>query len=146
MKRFVLLSIQPKHIRDIEAGLKKFEFRKILPKFDDKTNKEILLYCSKPKMKIIGRIRLNEYYSAPFEDLMNIVGADDAYKRRIANYFGERKICHAIKIDEYVRYKYPLPLSELRLLMPGFVPGQSYRFLAENSAIVEKLLKLNKHI
>lgn len=146
MNKFVLLSIRPKYIKEIELGIKKFEFRKVLPKFDAQTSKEIILYCSKPEMKIIGRMRLHESHSAPFEELMKIVGADEEYKKRIASYFRDKEICHAIKIDDYVRYEQPLPLSELRKLVPGFVPGQSYRFLNKNSNIIKELFKINQYI
>ena len=46
-----------------------------------------------------------------------------------------------MEITELNIYDYPLSLTELREKFPGFVPGQSYRYLDEK--IANLIIELN---
>lgn len=140
----MLLSIRPKYIDEIINGTKKFEFRKKIPNFNEEISTRIILYCSKPRMEIMGSMELRDYYSGDFEEIMRIVGADDSYRERIGNYFDNKEICHAIKIDGFTVYKHSIPLRQLRELDKNFCPGQSYRYLSSESNIMKELVSLNK--
>jgi len=130
MTKHILLSIRPKYIREIEAGIKKFEFRKILPdtsRLD--ISKRVIIYCSKPRMAIIGSFLIKNHLKSDFNSLMKSINADTAYKKRISNYFTNKDSCHALEISEFKLYESPLSLSYLRKEHKDFCPGQSYRFL-----------------
>lgn len=145
MERYILLSIQPKIVKEIIDGTKKFEFRKKFPNLEEgNVNKKIIIYSSKPTMKIIGSYVVKTYYHSDFCSLMNKVNATTAYEARISKYFTNKDSCHAMEISELKIYDTPLSLEYLRKSFPGFVPGQSYRYL--NNLIVDNILMLNGYI
>jgi type I restriction enzyme S subunit len=130
---YILLSIKPIIVDEIISGEKKFEFRR---KFSDLTKSEInntvIIYCSSPVMKIIGSFVVKNFYHSDFDTLMKQVKADKEYEQRIASYLIDKTSCFAMEISELKLYEYPLSLDYLRNTYPGFVPGQSYRYLPED--------------
>ena len=84
--KHILLSIQVKYIKEIKAGLKKFEFRKKLPDTSSDTiSDRVILYCSKPKMEIMGSFLINRHLHANFYELMKLINADKKYMARISD-------------------------------------------------------------
>ena len=145
MTKYILLSIQPRIVKEIIEGKKKFEFRKKFPNLNTSDiNKKIIIYCSKPTMKIIGSFVVKSYYHSDFESLMKTINSTEDYKKRISNYFTDKSSCHALEISELNLYEKTLSLPYLRKKHIGFCPGQSYRYL--NIDIVEDILSLNKSI
>ena len=130
MPKHILLSIQPKYVREIISGVKKFEFRK---KFPDTSNNaisnRIIIYRSKPKMEIMGSFAIKRHLNSDFDSLMKKINADTAYIERISNYFPEKDSCHALEISDLKIYENPLSLNYLRKTYKGFCAGQSYRYL-----------------
>jgi len=142
MDQHILLSIRPKYVKEIKEGIKKYEFRKKFPKtVDSNISKTIVLYCSKPTMKIIGSFKIKKHFSSCFEQLMDSVNADNAYRERISNYFTDKTLCHALEISDLKMYDHQLSLSYLRDNYKGFCPGQSYRYL--DNKIKDELIHLN---
>lgn len=128
----ILLSIKPKILREIEAGEKKYEFRKNFPNLNDAIflRKPIFIYESKPTMKIVGKFEVSEFYNTTFEELATILDLQGDYKKRIKNYFGNQtENCIAMKIEELQIFKNSLHLYDIRKITEGFWPGQSYRFI-----------------
>jgi type I restriction enzyme S subunit len=142
MQKNLLLSIQPRIVKEIVDGKKLFEFRKKLPQMDNnRISQIVVIYCSSPKMQIFGSFKLGRYFHADFEQLMTEVNATESYQKRISKYFKDKSSCHAMEITELNIYDIPLGLAELREKFPGFVPGQSYRYLDEK--IVNLIIELN---
>tara|TARA_R100001244_G_scaffold29260_1_gene28531 strand:- start:95318 stop:95755 length:438 start_codon:yes stop_codon:yes gene_type:complete len=130
LNKHILLSIQPRIVNEIINGTKTHEFRKKMPNMiSDNLSNTIIIYCSSPVMKIIGSFRVGKYFHSDFDALMIDIGATESYKKRIGNYFKDKQSCHAIEITSLNLYKEPISLGELRTKFPGFVPGQSYRYL-----------------
>lgn len=148
MNKHILLSIQPRIVNEIIDGTKTFEFRKKLPDIrsaeHDNLSDTIIIYCSSPVMKIIGSFKVGKYFHSDFDKLMLDVGASASYKERICNYFKDKQSCHAMEITNLNLYKKPISLEELREKFPGFVPGQSYRYL--DSKIKKLIIELNGHM
>lgn len=145
MEKYILLSIQPKIVKEIIEGTKKFEFRKKFPNLDEgNINKKIIIYSSKPTMKIIGSYIVKSYHHSNFDSLMSTVNATPDYETRIGNYFTNKYSCHAMEISDLKIYDTPLSLNYLRKAFPGFVPGQSYRYL--DGLIVDNIFSLNGYI
>jgi predicted transcriptional regulator len=137
MPKHILLSIRPKYIKEIISGEKQFEFRKKFPCTTDNTvSTKIIIYSSKPRMAIVGSFIIEKHLSHEFEQLMESIGANDAYVKRIGSYFADKKSCHALKISELKMYEHPLPLSYLRAKHNDFCPGQSYRYV-DNSILMD---------
>jgi len=145
MNKQILLSVEPRVVDELISGEKKFEFRKRFPDINrsDIENK-IIIYCSKPVMKIIGSFITKAYFHSDFETLMKQVSATDKYKKRISKYFSNKDSCHALEISDFKLYKTPLELNYLREEFPGFCPGQSYRYL--DPFIEKRILSLNGYI
>jgi len=142
MQKNLLLSIQPRIVQEIVDGKKLFEFRKKLPRMDNSgISQTIVIYCSSPKMQIFGSFKIGRYFHENFEELMIKVNAAESYKERISRYFKDKSSCHAMEITELNIYDFPLGLTELREKFPGFVPGQSYRYLDDK--ISDLIIKHN---
>lgn len=145
MTKHILLSIQPRIVKEIIEGKKIYEFRKKFPNLNSSDiNKKIIIYCSKPTMKIIGSFVVKSYHHSDFESLMRTISATKGYKKRISNYFTDKSSCHAMEISELNLYENTLSLDYLRKNFIGFCPGQSYRYL--NDDILENILELNKSV
>jgi predicted transcriptional regulator len=144
-KKFILLSIKPRIVKEIISGDKQFEFRKKFPDLNnpDISNK-IIIYCSKPTMQIIGSFVARAYYHSNFDSLMARINASEHYKLRIGKYLEDKSSCHAMEISELNLYKQPLSLNYLRKEFSGFSPGQSYRYL--DPLIKERIHSLNNTI
>lgn len=144
-QKHILLSIQPKIVDEIISGEKKFEFRR---KFTDLTNPEIsnkiIIYCSSPVMKIIGSFVVKNFYHSDFDTLMKQVKADDKWEKRISKYLIDKTSCFAMEISELKLFDHALSLEYLRKSYPGFVPGQSYRYLPED--IKNELISKNHNL
>jgi len=141
MEQHILLSIRPKYIKEIKEGFKKYEFRKKFPKTGDSNiSQTIVLYCSKPTMKIIGSFKVKKHFNSDFNLLMQSVNANKSYRERISNYFTDKTSCHALEISEFKIYENTLSLKYLRENYDGFGPGQSYRYL--DKKIVDEIIQL----
>lgn len=142
MKKNILLSIQPRIVDEIIEGRKKFEFRKKLPDIKSGLiSTTVVIYRSSPSMQIFGSFKIGSYFNSDFETLMSDVKATEQYKARIGKYFKDKSSCHAMEITDLKIYKNPIPLSDLRRKFPGFVPGQSYRYLDEK--VANLIIELN---
>lgn len=143
MDKYILLSIQPRIVKEIIDGEKKFEFRKKFPDLaDSNISRKVIIYCSSPIMQIIGSFVVKQQFHADFDVLMNQVNADMSYRIRISNYFEDKSSCYAMEISQLKIYETPLPLNYLRIKYPGFCPGQSYRYL-DNKITAELIEKNN---
>jgi len=141
-KKHILLSIRPKYINEIKAGIKKFEFRKQFPNIlENNINKKVIIYCSTPKMEIIGSFVIQNHYKDDFYSLMQTIKADKEYTNRISNYFTNKSLCHALQISDFKLYDSTLSLQYLRDKYKGFVPGQNYRYLDDK--IINDIIKRN---
>ncbi|MFT6835727.1 MAG: putative transcriptional regulator [Francisellaceae bacterium] len=142
MQKHLLLSIQPRIVKEIVDGAKLFEFRKKLPYMNNsEISRTVVIYRSSPKMQIFGSFKIGRYFHEDFDLLMEKVNATESYKERISKYFKDKTSCHAMEITELNIYDVPISLADLRKEFPGFVPGQSYRYLDEK--IANLIIELN---
>jgi predicted transcriptional regulator len=121
----VLLSIKPEYAFKIFDGIKKFEFRKIL--FKNPDIKTVLVYASSPVQRVIGEFEIEEIFSlAPnrlWEETKEFSGISEKF---FFEYFGDRKIGHAIKIKNTKKYRKSLSIQED---LNVSTPPQSYTYL-----------------
>jgi type I restriction enzyme S subunit len=121
----VLLSIKPRYAESIIAGLKKYEFRKIL--FRKKHINTVYVYATSPVKKIVGAFRIGDIIEdqpiALWDRLNEFSGMD---KREFFDYFENNKIGFAIEIKDVKKFEDPLDPSEV---IPGFIPPQSFCYV-----------------
>lgn len=105
----VLLSVKPRFAEAILAGVKKFEFRRVL--FRRPHIKTIVLYASSPTCKVVGEFTLDEVLSLDPDSLWGATAGEGAIDREYFDeYFQGRTTGHALKVKRARRYRSPLSL------------------------------------
>jgi type I restriction enzyme, S subunit len=121
----VLLSIKPRYAESIIAGLKKYEFRKIL--FKKKHINTVYVYATSPVKKIVGAFQIGDIIEDRpvilWDRLNEFSGMDEI---EFFDYFKNNKIGFAIEIKDVKKFEAPLDPSEV---IPGFVPPQSFCYV-----------------
>ena len=67
MKRKILISINPEHVQNIIAGIKKYEYRKIAAKQDISS---IIIYETTPIKRIVAEAEIVDVLELPPEELL----------------------------------------------------------------------------
>src|SRR5688572_15904052 len=107
----VLLSVKPRFAEAILAGVKKFEFRRVL--FRRQGIKTIVLYASSPTCKVVGEFTVEEVLSLEPKALWGVTRGEGAIDREYFDqYFEGRATGHALKVKRARRYRLPLCLRE----------------------------------
>lgn len=120
----VLLSIKPKYAFKIFDGTKKFEFRKVI--FKNPNIKTVVVYASSPVQQVIGEFEIEDIFSLNPETLWRKTSKlSGISKDFFFDYFANRDIAHAIKINKTRRYKKPLNIRKDF----NASPPQSYMYL-----------------
>src|SRR4030067_2461175 len=126
----VLLSFKPKYVEEILNGNKKYEFRKVIFKCRDELGM-VYIYSSSPVKKIVGAFVIEniiedhpEVLWAQFKEFSGINNEKEFF-----SYFGANKKGFAIEIGDLEIFENP---ADPRLLIPGFVPPQSFRYIDDN--------------
>ncbi len=126
----VLLSIKPKYVEKILNGNKKYELRKVIFKCREKLEM-VYIYSSSPVKKIVGAFVIEniiedhpEVLWAQFKEFSGINNEKEFF-----NYFGANKKGFAIEIGELEVFESP---ADPRILIPGFVPPQSFCYIGDN--------------
>lgn len=125
MRTSVLLSIKPEFADKIFAGLKRFEFRRVL--FKASTVSRVVVYASTPIKKVVGEFEVEEILAHGKQELWNLTKAHAGIEKEFFDaYFGNRCRAYAIKI-KCVR-KYPKPVALYRVCRSKR-PPQSFMYL-----------------
>ena len=129
----VLMSIKPKYVKPIFDKTKKYEFRKSI--FQNKDVKNIFIYSTSPKKRIVGFFKVGEIIKKTPEELweicQNLAGID---KTDFFKYFKDKKVAYAIKIENITRFNKEIDPIEIE---PDFRPPQSYYYLKSNNFLSE---------
>lgn len=113
----ILLSIHPNHIEQIKSGIKKFEYRKILPKMKVQT---VYIYGTRPLSRVVAKFEVQQviadnlvsiwektkYNSGITEEefFQYFSKCDKAYAIGIANF---ELLPEPLKLEEFCGKKYP---------------------------------------
>jgi predicted transcriptional regulator len=125
MQTSILLSIKPEFADKIFAGLKRFEFRRVL--FKAPTVSRVVVYASTPIKKVIGEFEIEEILAHGKKELWDLTRAHAGIgKRFFDEYFGNRRWAYAIKIK--CARKYPQPVALYRVSRSKR-PPQSFMYL-----------------
>lgn len=121
----VLLSIKPEFAEKILLGIKRFEFRKVLPKSHEMST--VVIYATMPVGKVIGEFDVGEILSDTPKNIWCTTRENAGISKEYFNeYFEGRNIAHAIGVKSVRRYKKPASLSKY---LPSGVPPQSFCYI-----------------
>jgi predicted transcriptional regulator len=120
----VLLSIKPEYAFKIFEGTKKFEFRKVI--FKNPNIKTVVVYASSPVQQVIGEFEIEDIFSLSPNSLWRKTKRFSGISQDFFfDYFADRDIAHAIKINKTRKYKKPLSIQKDF----NATPPQSYMYL-----------------
>lgn len=110
MKKKILISIQSTHVQKILKGTKKYEYRKVVAK---QAVSSILIYETKPNMKVVAEVEVLETITASPTELWNQTKEDSGISRRFfEKYFKGRNVAHAYKLGKVKVFETPKSLSD----------------------------------
>ncbi len=109
MKRIVI-SIHPEHVTNILNGTKKYEYRKIVAKYNiDK----LLIYETMPIKKVVAEVDILEVLILPPEELWIKTNSEAGIsKKYFDKYFYKKQIAYAYKLGNVKIYDQPKELVD----------------------------------
>ena len=109
----IILPINPKHVKKIISGEKKYEYRTRIPK---NPVDKIIIYETTPTKKIVAEAEIIEIISLPpkklWEETKNFSGIT---KEFFDQYFKNKDIAYAYRLGKIKVYDTPLDLSNFGL-------------------------------
>lgn len=113
MKRKILISINPEHVKNILSGKKKYEYRKIAAKQDIST---IIIYETVPTKRIVAEAEILDVLEMSPEELWQETKEYSGItKKFFDNYFDNKDVAYAYKLGEIVVYDKQKELKEYGL-------------------------------
>lgn len=110
MKRKILISINPEHVQNIIAGIKKYEYRKIAAKQDISS---IIIYETTPIKRIVAEAEIIDVLELPPEELWEQTKHESGISKAFFDrYFDNRTIAFAYKLGEIKVYDKPKTLMD----------------------------------
>jgi predicted transcriptional regulator len=127
----LLISIQPRHTKQILSGKKRVELRRVRPAVG--AGDEIIVYETFPTCAVVCRALVREVIADAPNRLWRLVGSTSGIDRsEFLDYFDGCDAGFAIRIVEVRVLESPVSLRTLRRAVPGFAPPQSYHYLKTN--------------
>lgn len=125
------MSIQTAYVKKIFCGEKEWEFRKNILRLCEESNSTIVVYSAGIDKAIVGEFTVKEVVKTTFEELMQLTNKADNKEavEWLKKYYGNAKLCCAIRIGDVVQYKNPLTLQEIKKVKPNFFPPQNFVYL-----------------
>ena len=115
MKRKILLSINPEHVKNILSGKKTYEYRKIAAKQDVST---IIIYETVPTKRVVAEAEILEVLELPPEELWTKTKEGAGITKNFFDeYFDNRDIAYAYKLGKIKVYDQKKELKEFGLKM-----------------------------
>lgn len=110
MKRKILISINPEHVQNIIAGIKKYEYRKIAAKQDISS---IIIYETTPIKRIVAEAEIIDVLELPPEELWNQTKNESGISKAFFDkYFDNRTVAYAYKLGKIRVYDTPKTLMD----------------------------------
>jgi predicted transcriptional regulator len=127
-RELLLMSIRPQYVKQIFAGTKTVELRRVRPAIEP--GDRILIYSSSPVMAIVGTAEVEDLIVARPERLWIDVGKRTGISRAaFRSYFEGTGNAVGIALRAARPLKRQIPLEELRRRWPWLQPPQSFRYI-----------------
>ena len=121
----VLLSIKPEYAEKILTGVKRFEYRKTIPR--NEAVHTVVLYATMPVGKVVGEFEIAGVLRESPDDLWKQTRQASGITREFFDeYFRGRKNAVAIAVSKPKRYAKPLMLKDVS---GSITPPQSFQYL-----------------
>lgn len=128
----VLLSVKPKYVEKIIEGTKKYEFRKLIFKTPDKSEK-VYIYSSSPIKKIVGSFCVEDIIQDKPKNLWDLCGNYAGINEKdFFEYFKNKETGFAILMRNLEVFDEPIDPYEN---IENFRAPQSYSYI-ENDLIL----------
>lgn len=122
----ILISIKPKFVDQIQKGIKKIEYRKVV--FKDRDIKKMYIYSSAPIQKVVAVCEISKILcSTPEEIWLSTSSASGISKDFFDLYFKDRSKAYAIEMKSIHFFDQPMSLSDLGVLRAP----QSYQYIRD---------------
>ncbi len=133
----LFISLRPEFAESILDGTKTVELRRLKPRAAPGTL--VLLYAASPRKALLGTCAVQSITEAAPQEIWRRLGSSTGIRRSAYNaYFHGTHRAVAITVAEPQRLVEPVPLADLRGMLPGFMPPQSFRYLSR--PVVRRLL------
>ena len=113
MKRNIIISINPEHVKNILNGSKKFEYRTKAAKHDVG---KIIIYETTPTKKVVAEVEIVEVLMMSPEDLWKQTKSHSGISKTFFfEYFKNRNVAYAYKLGKIKVYETPKNLFDYGL-------------------------------
>lgn len=110
MKKKILISINPEHVKNIINGIKKYEYRKIAAKQDISS---IIIYETTPVKRIVAEAEIIDVLMYSPEELWKLTKEESGISKEFFDeYFEGKEIAYAYKLGKIKVYNEPKTLLE----------------------------------
>lgn len=138
---YIIISIQPRHAKNIFIGNKTVELRRVRPK-RLKEGAIVIVYVSSPKKEIYGAFIVSQVIEKEINDLWATVRDKASItKDEFDNYFSGMHKGVAIFISKVWCLSKPIKLNKIRRIISNFNPPQSFRYISYGGKDYNKIRK-----
>ncbi|WP_419865083.1 ASCH domain-containing protein [Candidatus Poriferisodalis sp.] len=129
----LVLSLKPRYASAIVSGAKTIELRRTRPRIATPTL--ALIYSTRPVMSLVGTCRVDSIESQSLRDLWCLASSRAGISRReFHEYFSGLSEGIALHLSDAQRAETPVSLAQLRRLVDGFRPPQSFGYLSADDS------------
>lgn len=137
-ERALFLSLKPRFAQLLLSGTKTVELRRIRPRAAAGT--QVIVYASSPVRAVVGTCLISDVRMGMPDEIWDLHGTLTAVEPgEYEQYFAGAKRAVAITVAKPIRLANPIALHDVRSIVPGFQPPQSFRYLT--SADANRLLR-----
>jgi predicted transcriptional regulator len=129
-KEILIISVKPEYAKKILNGEKTIELRKCAPKKVGKDD-HILIYVTTPIKELWGIYKIVNIIKENPKTLWENFGEKTGItKEEFNEYYKENENAFAIQIQEVKSlFKHSIKLDNLKKIIPGFMPPQTYSYI-----------------
>lgn len=110
----ILLSIKPEYAEQIFAGIKRYEYRKRLPR--EEVSK-LVIYATNPVKQVIGEVKLEGFLSGSPDYIWERTKKDAGITQsKFRQYFEGTMKAYALVLGEIIVYESPRSLNDFGVL------------------------------
>lgn len=139
MSSNILISLEPRHARNILTGAKKVELRRRAPRVMPGT--VIWMYSKLPEGSVVGRATITKIHEASPRELWNRFKNEvGVSKVEFFDYFDSRGMGVAIELKNAKPLKNPISLEQLRKGDAFFQPPQFFKYLHSEAFVTSAVV------
>ena len=110
MKKKILISINPEHVKNIINGIKKYEYRKIAAKQDISS---IIIYETTPVKRIVAEAEILDVLMYSPQELWELTKEESGISKEFFDeYFEGKEVAYAYKLGKIKVYDEPKTLLD----------------------------------